>query len=182
MKYLPLIALICYTATALLECYRPHFATAPVFSISYAIVVAPNISAQDIIEIRRAADSWQDAVGGLAVAVLQRGCEPQTPHESCLSLADPSTIERMGCPLGSVGCTTRYPNTDASIIRMLPSLSGDELFRVAAHEMGHAFGIHEHGHKGEIMAPSMGDQPMNVTCADARRFWAVRGLEIEVCR
>jgi hypothetical protein len=178
---LPLFAFLVSTATALAECRTHHhlFVTAPNLAASYVVIVDPATTATDLVEIRRAADSWQALVMGLTVDIVRGSCGVvQPPHEICFLLTTAEPLEAMGvaCPKGSLGCTQHFED-DSSMTRVLWTLRGDDMFRVAAHEMGHAFGLKEHGKPGEIMAAHLEQQPTSgVTCEDARRFWAVRGL------
>ncbi len=126
--------------------------------------------------ITRAATTWSQSTNKISIRATRVGnCQPneldlETPHNT-IHIADKKGMSDLRCGVDSAGCASSWLQAGGKVnhtrIGIYPratiTSSGklcSELFRIAMHEVGHAFGLHHPGGKPNESVMNMPDDSL----------------------
>jgi predicted Zn-dependent protease len=145
-------------------------------TLEYSAVIDPAFTTDQMAEITAAVDDWRAAVPELRVTSSIAACDSPSPQQVCVH-----PVHAPPDPADDVVGTTHLGSRDsASVLIYVDRIlaTGMDVHalttRTAAHELGHAMGLH-HSNAGTLMAAYVPEQAQSVTNADVDQFWAVDG-------
>ena len=145
----------------LVACAPVRYPDNPVH-VEYEVVIDTSFTDAEAEIVARGITDWADATDNLVFKMYQAPCEQYRPAQSIC-------VEAIHTPCGHDDWWGCWLKDARSIAIDKWKLTDEELRIIAAHEMGHALGLH-HGKRGTAMG-YRADLMTLPTCVDIERFW-----------
>jgi hypothetical protein len=145
-------------------------------TLDYSAAIDPAFTPDQMDEVAGAVDDWKASVPELRVTTSIAACDSPSPQQVCVH-----PVHAPRDPADDVVGTTHLGSGDSATVLIYVDrilATGMDIHaltrRTAAHELGHAMGLH-HTSAGTLMAAYVPEQAQSVTNADVDQFWAVDG-------